>query len=132
MLDGSKEGDDHESPVALLSAMDLNCDDGQINTLLHEGAESGSRGSSPNEDPADKSDLNSNILKKLYSGGKPARKAAVVVDDDEPDHDPKGELSTATDQASIDHVVDELNDLMNVGAHEVNEEPAFMKIDDAL
>ena len=27
VLDGSKEGDDLESPVALLSAMDLTCDD---------------------------------------------------------------------------------------------------------
>lgn len=117
--------------MALLSAMDLNCDDGQVSTLIAEGAESGSRGSSPNEG-IERSDLNSNILKKLYGGSKPARKAAVVVEDDEPDHDPKGELSTATDQASIDHVVDELNDLMSCAVNETNEQPAFMKIDEAL
>ena len=34
VLDGSREGDDKESPVALLSAMDLNCDDDRINYAL--------------------------------------------------------------------------------------------------
>lgn len=126
VFDGSNEGDDQESPVALLSAMDLNCDDDQIDTMLNEAAESGSRGQTEDKQLGD---LNSSLLKKLNK--KPVRKAAVI-EDDEPDLDNRGELSTATDQATVNHVVDELNDLMLGGeTHEMHEQ-AFMKIDEAL
>ena len=117
VLDGSREGDDKESPVALLSAMDLNCDDDQINFALqpNESLESGSRGSSSTDDI---SQIDSSLPKSAAK--KPARKAAVVVDN-EPDHDHAGELSAATDQATISHVVEELNDLMIVNDAEINE-----------
>lgn len=112
-MDGSREGDDKESPVALLSAMDLNCDDDRINFALqpNESVESGSRGSSSTDDM---SQINSSASKK------PARKAAVVVDY-EPDYDQKGELSTATDQATINHVVDELNSFTMLPSADDNE-----------
>lgn len=57
------------------------------------------------------SDLNSSILKKLNRKSQ-TRKAAVVMDDEPDDIDTKGELTTATDQASINNVVDELNNMM--------------------
>ena len=68
VLDGSREGDDLESPVALLSAMDLNCDDDKVNTLVEveAEAETGSRGSTSNEQQAKKTngaqDLGSSLL----------------------------------------------------------------------
>ena len=134
MLDGSKEGDDKESPVALLSAMDLNCDDDKINTLV-ENPETGSRGSTATK----ASDIGSSILKKLNLNKKPTKKAAVVVDDDDDENEPnsadqdsKGELSTATDQTTINHVVDELNDLMQYTSSNDANEQAFMKIDETL
>ena len=125
VLDGSREGDDKESPVALLSAMDLTCDDDQVDIMLQptETVESGSRGSSSTDDV---SQINTNIISKANK--KPARKAAVVVDN-EPDYDSKGELSTATDQATIEHVVEELSSLMIVNETET-EDQAFMKLDE--
>lgn len=126
VLDGSKEGDDKESPVALLSSMDLNCDDDKINTLVYE--ETGSRGSTANEgNKSSKStDLGSSILKKLNLNKKPTKKAAVVIDDDD-DNEPKadqeanGEQYAATDLTTVNHVVDELNDLMKYASNDTNE-----------
>lgn len=83
VLDGSKEGDDKESPVALLSAMDLNCDDDKINTLV-DNPETGSRGSTA----AKATEIGSSILKKLNLNKKPTKKAAVVIDDDD-ENEPK-------------------------------------------
>lgn len=86
VLDGSREGDDKESPVALLSSMDLNCDDDKVNTLVYNEAESGSSGSTAtNSNKSNKTDLGSSILKKLNLNKKPTKKAAVVVDDDDED-----------------------------------------------
>ena len=66
-------------------------------------------------------------MKKLNGSGN-VRKASVVEEPE--DLDAHGELSTATDQVTINQVVDELNDLMIGGNHEINDEQSFMKIDE--
>lgn len=84
IFDGSREGDDKESPVALLSAMDLNCDDDKINTLVYDNPETGSRGSTASDSSqSKKTDIGTSILKKLNINKKPTKKAALVEDDED-------------------------------------------------
>merc|ERR1711865_484285 len=104
--------------------MDLNCDDDKVKTLVYE--ETGSRGSTTSDSnkSSKSTDIGTSILKKLNLNKKPTKKAAVVIDDDDDENEhkagqeSKGEQYAATDLTTVNHVVDELNDLMKYSSND--------------
>lgn len=87
--DAAREDEASESPVALLSTMDLNCDDLVGATMIQEELITSNSASEPKPDAnaeEAKSDHNSDLLKKLHevkTRPKTPKKAAVVIEDDD-------------------------------------------------
>jgi len=93
--DSSLEDNDRESPVALLSSMNLN--DETLNGNIIP-IESGSHGSSQIKPKSN--DLNSNLLKNIFGETKKPKKATVIENEDttaELDKE-EGELVNSTDK----------------------------------
>ena len=94
LFDGLNEGSHNESPVALLSAMDLNCDDDTTNSMLVIDGDESTQG--PKKQGASQTSkpttYTQSILSKLPFSKKEAKKAMVVEDDDEECRDQDGEM----------------------------------------
>jgi len=108
--DSSLEDDDKESPVAMLSQMNLNDETLNGNIIPIETKPKGT-------------DLNSSLLKNIFSGPKKPKKATVIDNDDttaELDKE-EDELSNNPDKQAVNEVVDELNDLMLDGPTDAND-----------